>query len=94
MVWWQTFIVTEMNTLSSIIALDIRYPFWGMAPHHCIIGNDYLLLQKKPGNSKNITGFLISKISTDQESLSSGSNIKPIIKQTVVIIKIIFLEIR
>jgi hypothetical protein len=52
MVWWQAFIVTVTKILSSITALDMRYPFWGMAPHHWIIGNDYSLLQKKPGNSK------------------------------------------
>lgn len=47
MVWWQAFTVTVMKILSSIIALDMRYQFWGMAPHQCIIGNDYSLLQKK-----------------------------------------------
>lgn len=45
MVWWQAFIVTVMKILSSIMALDMRYPFWGMAPRHCVIGNDYSLLQ-------------------------------------------------
>jgi hypothetical protein len=32
--------VTAMKILSSIIALDMRYPFWGMAPHHWVMGND------------------------------------------------------
>jgi hypothetical protein len=36
--------------------------------------------KKKTWEFKNITAFHVSKISTDQESLSSGSNIKPIIK--------------
>jgi hypothetical protein len=38
MVWWKAF-MTVMNTLSSITALDIRYPFRGMAPHHWVLGN-------------------------------------------------------
>jgi len=44
MVCWQAFIVTVMKILSSIVALDMRYPFWGMVPHHWVIGNVYSLL--------------------------------------------------
>jgi hypothetical protein len=35
---------------------------------------------KKKDEKKKKLDFFISKVSTDQESLSSGSNIKPIIK--------------
>jgi hypothetical protein len=44
----------------------MRFPFLGLVPHHWVNGNE---AKKKLRIKKASLDFLISKISTDQESL-------------------------